>query len=233
MKKLSLITVLLVLTACLKTRSDVKEIENKVVIQDQVVTLQKNNADSAGRFAEIEEQIRNMNGQIEVLENNLKNQKTENENLVKGSEAQQAELHKKIQLLQDEISKLDSQNQNLDQELKQTKSQLEQKAGSDKSSGSIADSAADTNLKKSNFEIADDFFKKKDWKKSILLFQKYRDENPQGKKYVEATYKMGVSFLELGMKEEAITFFNDVVTNHPKSDFAKQAKAKMKGLKKK
>lgn len=233
MNKLSLIALLLILTACLKTRSDVKEIENKTVIQDQVVTLQKNNADTAGRFAEIEEQIRSMNGQIEVLENNLKNQKVENENLVKNSETQQAELHKKIQLLQEEIAKLDSQNQTLDQELKQSKSQLEQKSDLEKSSGAIADSAVDGNVKKSNFDIADDFFKKKDWKKAILLFQKYRDENPKGKYYVDATFKMGACFQELGMKEEAATFYNDVINNHPKSEFAKMAKTKMKGLKKK
>ena len=86
--------------------------------------------------------------------------------------------------------------------------------------------------KKDTYDIAKEFFEKKDWKQAILNFQKYRDDNPKGVKLADATYKIGVSFQELGMKDEAKTFYDEVQVKYPKSEEARRAKIRLKGLKK-
>jgi TolA-binding protein len=87
--------------------------------------------------------------------------------------------------------------------------------------------------KSDTYETAQDLFAKKEWKQAILNFQKYRDENPKGAKFADATYKIGVSFQELGMKDEAKTFYEEVLNKFPKSEDAHRAKIRMKGLKSK
>ena len=95
-----------------------------------------------------------------------------------------------------------------------------------------AQAKAAADAKKSAYEVGQDFFDQKDWKKAILNFQKYRDESPRGKKVSDATYKMGVSFQELGMKDEAKTFFDELISKYPSSNEAKKAKIRLKALKK-
>ena len=99
------------------------------------------------------------------------------------------------------------------------------------SNRSSSESSKSSN-KKDYYEIAQDFFNKKDWKQSILNFQKYRDENSKGSKFADATYKIGVSFQELGMREEAKTFYDEVVAKFPKSEEARRAHIRLKGMKK-
>ena len=59
------------LTACLQTRSELQEVEQKRLLQDNVVSLQRSNADISSRFNEIETDIRHINGKIEVLDNRI------------------------------------------------------------------------------------------------------------------------------------------------------------------
>ena len=51
---------------------------------------------------------------------------------------------------------------------------------------------------------------------------------PNGKKYALATLKIGIAFQELGLKEDAKTFFDDVIAKNPNSPLAKQAKERLK-----
>ena len=55
--------------------------------------------------------------------------------------------------------------------------------------------------------------------------------NPTGKRYAEASFKMGQSFQELGMKTEARSFYSEVLEKFPKSDWAKKANLHLKSLK--
>ena len=86
--------------------------------------------------------------------------------------------------------------------------------------------------RKDAFEIGEDFFEKKEWRRAILSYQKYRDANPKSKKFSDATYKIGVSFQELGLRDEARTFYDEVVAKFPQSAEAKKARTRLKSLKK-
>lgn len=199
----------------LRTRTDVREVEQKKQIQDQVSTLQRSTADVSGRFSEIEEDLRRMAGRVEVLEARLAQSSSDREKIMQASNSQSSDLNKKINILQEEISRLDGQISALTAEAAKP------------ASGNSQSSA-----KKNDFDQAEMYFDAKEWRRAILSYQKYRDGNPKGKNLAEATYKIGVCFQELGLKDEAKTFYDEVVAKHPKSAEAKRAKTRLSSLNK-
>lgn len=207
---------------CLKTRTDVKETEQKQVIQQQVVTLQRTNADTGSRLNEIDEQLREMSGKIETVESKLAKLNPENEKTVKSLAEMQIDNSKKLTLLQEELAKQESLIQNLNTEIQSLKNAM----------ASAANEKPAEVVKKNTFQAAEEQFKLGEWKKAIIQYQKYRDENPKGKHFAESTYKMAVCFQELGMKEEAKVFFEEVVTKFASSPESKKAKIRLKSLKK-
>lgn len=223
--KLSVLTLfILTFSGCLKTRSDVKEIETKQVLHKQMVDLQKTNADSGSRLSEIEEQLRYANGRIEAAEAKANRNASENEKNARQQNELVQEMNKKMMIYQDALSKLEVQTQQNAAEIANLKSELANR-GSKESSKSSKDT------KKDNFAVAQDLFKQKDWQNAIIEYQKYRDKNPKGKHMAEATYKIGVCFQELSLKDDAKTFYQEVSTSFPNSEEAKKAKARLKGLK--
>lgn len=207
------------MVSCLKTRTDIKETETKQVIAQQVTTLQKTNADTSNRIAELEQEVRELNGKVEVLENKISRQNPENEKTMRGFSELVAESNKKIAAYQEELIKQDTAIKQLTLEIENLK--LSQTKTTEK----VAE-------KKDPHQLADEYFKQGDWKKAIIQYQKYRDENPKGKKVPDSTYKIAYSFSELGMKDEAKTFYEEVISKYPKSYEATKAKAKIKAMKK-
>jgi TolA-binding protein len=214
--KWTLALFLLISTACLRTRSEIEEVEQRKAVQQQVSSLQKNTADSQARFNEFNEDIRSMNGRIETLENRIMVMTREREKNQAVQDQQLAENNKKIRLLQEEVQKLETQINFLKEEF--TKQP-------------VAAPSRSTGKKVDYFQLGEDAMAKKEWKEAILNLQKYRDKSPNGKKYSTATYKIGQAFYELGMKEEAKTFFEEVVSKFPDSPFAKSAKDRLKKIK--
>ncbi|GIL16803.1 MAG: hypothetical protein BroJett040_05540 [Oligoflexia bacterium] len=204
-------------TGCLMTRSDVEEHQQKKVMQDQVVTLQKSTADSQSRFNELNSDLREINGRVEALENRIQTSNQDRAKTQQLSDQQLAETNKKVLLLQEEMAKLQTQVEQLGAEIHSLKSD---------STTSVKDSSG-----KSGYEQGEDMFNKKDWKKAIFHYSKFRDKNPKSPKYADATYKIGVSFQELGMKDEAKTFYEEVITKFPQSASAKNAKIRLKKVK--
>lgn len=215
------VTFSLVLAGCLQTRNDVKEIEQRQVMQQQVVTLQKSNADVTNKFSEIDENLRILNGKIEVVENQVHKGDQQALTQVKTNNEKTQEVAQKINLLEESMLKMEQQIAGLQAEITALKAD-----GASSNKGKPAASKG-----RASFEQGLEHFNQKDWKKAIVSFQKYRDDNPKGKSFAEATYRIGVCFQELGLKEEAKTFYQEVLTNFPKSDEAKRAKTRMKGLK--
>lgn len=214
------LTLFLALAGCetLMTRGDLRETDQKKQFQDQVSNLQKNNADVGSRFADIEQDLRGLNGRVEVAESRI-NQNNQEANKTKALNEQSNQEHaKKLQILQEEISRLNEQVAALTAEMNAIKT-----AGNESN---------DKISKKDHLEIAEEYFSKKDWKKAIVSFQKFRDANPKSKKFADVTYKIGICFQELGLKEEAKTFFDEVIAKFPNSAEAKKAKAHLKTLKK-
>lgn len=222
MRILPVLLLVLGLQGCLQTRGQVKETEQRQVIQQQVSTLQKTNADVNNRFAEIEENMRLQNGRIEVIENKFSNAGQDRDRDRKDLQEQNAELARKVALLQESMINMEKQISQL-----QTEVLIATRSGN---SGSAT--SAPTNVKKTSYDIAEEHLAKKEWKKAILNYEKYRQEYPKGKNFADATYKIGFSFQELKMRDEARTFYDEVVSKYPNSEAAKQAKAKLKNLKK-
>ncbi|MBX2988626.1 MAG: tetratricopeptide repeat protein [Bdellovibrionaceae bacterium] len=212
------------MTACLKTRSDVRDTEQRTVMQQQVTSLQRDTADAGGRFAEMNEQMRELRGRIEVVESRQSSGNSDAEKIRQASKEQNDETARRLGLMQETVLRLETQVQALNAEM--TALKAEAAAHSAQAAVSSATSA-----KKDSFDSAMVFFDEKDWKKAILGFQKYRDTNPKGKKLAEATYLMGVSFQELGMKDEAKTFYDEVISKFGNSNEAKKAKTRLKSLK--
>ncbi|MNJ92661.1 tol-pal system protein YbgF [compost metagenome] len=223
MKKLVLlVSIPVLMTGCLKTRNDVQGNNSRQVMQQQVVTMQRATADTGNRFADIEEQMRNLNGRIEVVENRVGQGHAGVENALRNSQQQNQDTNQKVALLQDALTKMETQLFQLTAEVQGLRAEK----------AAVQAEKTAKQAKKDSFEAAQEFFDKKDWKQAILNFQKYRDQSPKGKNFADSTYKIGVAFQELGMKEEAKTFYDEVVSKFPKSEEARRAKIRLKGLKK-
>lgn len=211
------------LTACetLMTRGEVREAEQKRQMQDQVVNLQRTTADVNNRFSDIEADLRGLHGRVEVVENKLSLSGRDREQLKASAEQSSLENGKKIQILQDEILRMQEQMGLMNAELTALKS-----------AGAHDNSNSSSAAKKDLFQIAEGNFDKKEWRKAILNYQKFRDANPKHKKFPLASYKIGVSFQELGMKDEAKTFYDEVIAKFPNSSEAKKSRTRLKNMKK-
>lgn len=218
----SILSGVFLFSGCLKTREEVKEVEQRQVMLQQVSTLQKTNADVASRFDEVQDEIRQLNGRVEVVENQIQKQDQKDSKSNANLAEQLSETQKRQGLLQESLTKMEQQLMALQNELVQLKS-------AESSAAKSATTKAKTG--KASFDEAQEFFSQKDWKKAIVSFQKYRDDNPKGKNFLEATYKIGLSFQELGMREEARNFYDEVISKFPKSEEATKAKKKIKSLK--
>ena len=221
------------LTGCLMTRTDVEETENKRKMQDQVSHLQKNNADQQVLFNEVNADMRELGGRVEVLENRIRTQDNDRQKSNLSLEQQLAEANKKILLLQEEMTKMEAQMTAMNAALQ---AQLAS-GGSMPPAGTAGAAAAATSgnhavdPKANTFDTAEDFYEKKDYQNAILWYQKYREKFPKGKKVPDSLFKMGESFRALNMKDDARSFYNELVQRFPNSSQAKLAKARIAKLK--
>jgi TolA-binding protein len=94
-----------------------------------------------------------------------------------------------------------------------------------------SESSAASSGSGSVYDLAEDLFSKKDFKKAILNYQKFRESRPKDKRVPDAIYKTGVSFQELGLKDEAKSFYLEVVAKFPNSNEAKKARIRLKKIK--
>lgn len=195
-----MILISLVMTGCLRTRQDLRADNKPTPAQ----------AAEQAKLEEQNQQMRELQGRLEVLEHELKmaNQKRDE---VDPTAVRVEELEKKLKYYEEAIVKLEKQIEEA-QKPPPPPPQPEAKP-------------------KSVFDQADSLFEEKKWKEAIIGFQKYRDNNPKGTKYADATYKIGVSFQELGMKAEARAFFEEVIEKYPKDGSAKRAKYRLTQLK--
>ncbi len=215
---------------CLKTREELRgEGRNHT---DDVASMQKaavqdmqraEKNDSSNRFSEIEGSLREMNGRVDVVENKLGQSDHRDSQTHRQTQDQLTETNRKMALLQEEVVKLEGQVQGLNEQVINLKTAppVEEKK---------AAAASKSDKKENSYETAEDHFGKKDWKKAIVSYQKYRDTFPKGKHFAESTYKIGVCFQELGLKDEARTFFEEVMQKFVSSPEARRAKIRLKKL---
>jgi TolA-binding protein len=222
MKKAILpVAAVIALSGCLKTRNDVKDGEQRQVMQQQTTSLQREAADTTNRVGDLQEQIRYLTGRVDVMENKQATAGSSADAALRASQQQNQDLNQKVAIMQEALTKMEAQVFQLNADIQALKAEK-----------AAAAAQAALAAKKDPYESGQEFFAQKDWKKAILNYQKYRDQAPKGKNYAEATYRIGVSFQELGMKDEAKTFYDEVVNKFPKTDQARRAKTRLKSLKK-
>lgn len=214
----------LLLTACLQTVADLRN-EPKTQSPPPGEKIFSKNSEKAAPAAapapvtkqqkeaveklhqdDINKDFRELNGRVEVVENQL-NLIKEGEQ-VKALEAKIVQLETKISLLEATVTDLNSKSKAVVAApvVKESKSQV----------GTLGE--------------ASHHFDNKKWEDAILAYEEYRKTNPKGKSYPDATYKIGLCFQNLGMKDDARAFFKEVVEKYPQSKEAGLAKSKLKKL---
>lgn len=222
----------LVIQGCLKTRSEVAQSEQGQIYRKKQVENQKEAAvadSSANTPVDQDELVRTLNGRLEVLENQISNLQKENQQLSQSADSA------KIVALQEALTKMEAQLQKLETE-KAAAAAMKASDEAEKakpSTKAAASSATATVKKNSSYDIAEDLFGKKDWKGAILSYQKFVEDNPKSKSVPDAKYKTGVCFQEMGLKDEAMAFYEEVSIQYPQSTAGKKAKIRISKLKKK
>lgn len=255
---LAIITSLLLTGCLLKTRSELgatdqsgtysqKNAENQMEAQQAKAGVTSENP--AAMPDERDELIRTLNGRVEVLENTL-------DTLQKDREAERIQGEQKMTALQEALVKLEKQISGEDSSEKNSTDNSKavgtdgEFQSSDEIAARVKADKADKNDKKNDaksdvkavekksdkklgpYETAQELFDGKKWKEAILNYHKYTDESPKGKFVADAKYKIGISFQELGMKEEAMAYFEEVAANYQSTDAGKKSKARLSKLKK-
>lgn len=206
------------LPGCLMTRDQIREGTARGSSQSQISQEQLKKAETAAQVDDLESQIRSNTGRMEVLENEI-NQMKRLEIEKQAGDTGRSDVQTKFAIFEEALKGLERQVQTLAAEVQSLKSASRSGSGSGKPKS------------KGNFAGAQEAFAKNDWKRAIVGYQKYRDLNPKGKWYPEATYKIGVSFQELKMGSEAKAFFEEVIAKYPKDKHAKKAKYRLKNIK--
>lgn len=258
MKKLTLIFFMLALSSCLKTRSELAGVEQENIYgermaanqleaqQSQVTNVASDTAVVNVTPEEKDELIRGLNGRVEVLENQL-------QTMTKEREEEKKQFEQKLTLLQEALVKLENEihppamadDKSADKKSDAAVASVEpgmessddlarKEKGVKNEKGTKAEKSDSKKSEKklSPLEAGEEYFAKQDWKKAILSFNQYTDETPKGKHVPEAKYKIGVCFQQLGMKEEALAYFEEVAANYGSTDAGKKSKARLAKLKK-
>ncbi len=152
--------------------------------------------------------------QIKELENNLRHLRGQVEVLTKN----QADQDLNIQVLSDHLKNL---SQTKKEEIKETHI-----SNASKKPKEISDKKLEkTNqLEKDPFKVAEKFFKESQWKQAIVYYEQYREKNKKGRWYKKATFQIGQCFKNLKMEIESRVFFQEVVNLFPKSSEATKAR---------
>ncbi len=185
-----------------------------------VQKLRVENANLKSQITEYEAQIRDYSGKVEELQIRLdRDQKSSaqrlgQENAELGAYKESvAALIKEKKDLADKVTKLQLENQESQLKLKKANMSL-----------------------KDLMSLGDGYFDDKKWTKAVAEYQVYREKaksvnQTKTEDYALATYKIGVCFQELNLKQEAKTFYKSVVKQNAETKAAKYAKYRLEKLK--
>lgn len=95
----------------------------------------------------------------------------------------------------------------------------------------IGNPANPEEARKSQYLLGDACFGAKDYGSAALEFAEFRKAYPKDNLVPSAIYKQATAFKNMGKKQEAKLFYQDVVDRYPASPFAARAKADIKRIK--
>lgn len=197
-------------SGCLQTRGALKQETpttfNTPAKAPTITKEQATKAEAAAKTEDVNSEFRELYGRLESVEKQVKDSK-ENE-YVKGLETKIQQMETKMALLETTVADLNAKAK----------------------APPPAPTPAPAVKSKSPVEAADSAFDKKEWEDAILAYEDYRKKNPKGSEYAHATFRIGLSFQNMGLKDDAKAFFKEVVDKFPKSKEADLAKGKLKKL---
>ena len=202
---------------CLKTRSELRgeqptDSEGRFVTGGNLNQQQRATIDS--RFFEINRDFRELYGKIEVIEKKVsdldeKPAPVAGETISPDQQGKISKLEKRVATLEEALLSLDKK--------------LNGMSGGDKS-------AKVKKKPKGPFGWGELYFQKGDYAKAITSYDEYRKKYPRGKRYAQATLKMGLSFQKMRMNQDAKAFYKEVIQRYPKTRVAVQAQKNLKKL---
>lgn len=199
----------LVFAGCLQTRANLRQESPTYTAPTKAPSHspeQTKQAEAVAKNEDVNNEFRQLYGRIETVESQLKESK-ENE-YVKGLETKLQQMEAKMTLLETTVAELNAKAK----------------------AAPAAVPAYEPPKQMGIIDKADGHFLKKDWEDAILAYEEYRKKNPKGSDYAHATYRIGLSFQSMGLKDDAKAFFKEVVDKYPKSKEASLAKDKLKKL---
>ncbi len=218
-------------TSCLKTRAQLKH-ENEEAEKNEKVEKEEREGNYA--VDELKGEITRMTGRIEDIERANKEKKppsvTDDEAFRKAQDRVQ-ELERNQLVMMDAIKKLQgsasTENPAFFEEAKQ-----QYEAGNCEDAIGNLDkylTAANPKHAEEAFYLRGDcYYQQKHYKKAIVDFSKFPEKYSRSKYMTTALYKIGLSFEAMGMKDDARSFFQELIEKFPKSTEAKRAKLKVK-----
>lgn len=219
MKLLFIAIAIVSLSGCLTTRDQLRETANARESQ-----AQQQQAMQQARYTDLEQDLREMKGKVAALENQLNMSQSEKNQIEARGASERTQFESRLKMYEEALNKMEAQYLALSQKVEAMHTEPAPEKAETKS-------GAAGKSKLGSFEQGEEDLKNKNFRQAIVNYQKYREANPKGKNYPEATYKMGVCFQELKMKDEASPFFNEVIEKFPKSKSADKAKIRLRQLK--
>jgi tol-pal system protein YbgF len=237
------------LSACIKTRSDLKsETGNPDTGYETKVTEVAASQENQKVTEELRDEINRLNGRIDDLQK--KNETLAQDAGKRGErDAQLREMETKIQELQaSQAALIDA----LQKKEKDREEKIQKEKEIPKTDPASAFEAGKAAYKEKKYDAAieslnqylkfpkgkyteealflrgESLFAKENYKKAILDFSSLQEKFPKSKNISKALLKIGMSFDALGMKSDAKAFYQEILDKHAKAPEAKTAKAKLK-----
>lgn len=219
MKKLIVLTLLVTLTGCLKTRSEIRGDSSLRTSNDGRYVSgqgdQKQRAQIDSRFFEIDRDFRQLYGKIEVIEKQVSDLSVKPANGT--AEGETPVDNKKIEAIEKRMSTLEEALLSIDKKMSALMSK-------DKTS------KLQTQKPKGPFGEGELLFSQGKYEEAIASYDKYRKRYPRGKKYAQATLKMGLCFQKLKMPQDAKAFYHEVIQRYPKTRVSIAAQKNLKSI---
>ncbi|OQW50305.1 MAG: hypothetical protein A4S09_00490 [Proteobacteria bacterium SG_bin7] len=205
----------------LQTRS---QMEEKKVIQDQMKVLQTGRNEQQGKIQDVSNEVLTLNGRLETVEAKITSLDRGMQAHNRQGDQQIGEVSNRVKTLEEASLGLNQRMDGIIEELKSLRMAIDSAKKNEKPS------ASSKGPERGPFNTGEDEYAKGNWGEAILSYMKYREQNPTGKRYAEATFKIGYAFQQMGKAAQAKSFYQEVVNRFPSTPHAKKAQSQLQKI---
>ena len=233
-------TLLLIQTGCLKTRAQLKEDGNDEAARPVQSKIQEVQPQGEYVIDELKSEITRLTGRIEDLERSQKQQSevaaSANKDELKKLEARVTELEQAQAQMLEALKKVQDASAAATatdpvELFDKGKAQFEAGnfEGAIESLGAYLKAPkAKVAVERATFLRGEAYYQLKQYKKAIVDYSKFPEKFTKSTHMPVALYKIGLCFEALGMKDDARSFYQELVDKYPKSPEARRVKAKLR-----